>query len=80
MRWAGHVAYIGWMKSMHRTLVKLKRTIKLGYIIVLVRIIVKLILNKSGVGVWTGFIRLRITTVAVSCEHGSEASGYIKGG
>jgi hypothetical protein len=36
---------------------------------------------EDNVGkVWTGFILLRIGTVAGCCEHGNEPSGSIKGG
>jgi hypothetical protein len=43
------------------------------------RIILKCILRKYGGNVWTGFIWLRIGTVAGSFEHGNEPSGSIKG-
>jgi hypothetical protein len=29
---------------------------------------------------WTGFIQLRIVTVAAICEHGNEPSGHTKTG
>jgi hypothetical protein len=43
------------------------------------RIILKFMLGKC-VGVWTGFIWLRIGTVAGSCEHGNEPSVSIISG
>jgi hypothetical protein len=46
-----------------------------------VSIIFKWIVGKSGLGVWIGFMWLRIgTAVAGSCEHGSEPLGFIKCG
>jgi hypothetical protein len=44
------------------------------------RITLRWTLGKWGLGMWIGFIWLRIGTVASSCEHGNEPSGSIKCG
>jgi hypothetical protein len=44
------------------------------------RIIIKRILKKWDVGVWTGLIWLRIDQLAGTCECGNETSGFIKCG
>jgi hypothetical protein len=35
-------------------------------------IIFKLIVNKDGICLWTGFNWLKKNSVAITCEHGSE--------
>jgi hypothetical protein len=37
-------------------------------------------LTETGLGMWIGFIGLRIGTMVGSCEHGNEPSGSIKCG
>jgi len=44
------------------------------------RIILRWIINKWDVGVWTGLIWFKIGTDAGTCEYGNEPSGSIKCG
>jgi hypothetical protein len=61
IRWEGHVTGIREMKNRYRILVrKPKATGNLGNLGVDERIILKLILNEHGVGVWTRFWYLRL--------------------
>jgi len=63
MRWAGHVAHMGDMRSVYRVLVvKPERKSHLGDPRIDGRIILRQIFSKWDVGVWAGSSWLRIGT------------------
>jgi hypothetical protein len=72
---------MGQMRNSHRISVgNAKRRNLLGHLDEDGRIILKWILRKLGVRVWSGFVWLRIRFIGGFCEHGNETSGSVKGG
>ena len=87
MRWAGHVARLGYERGVYRVLVgkpegkrPLRERDHWGDPRTDGRIILRWIFRQWDVGVWTGSSWLRIAQVAGTCECSNEPSGSIKCG
>jgi hypothetical protein len=80
MRWVGHVAHMGERRGAYRVMVG-KREGKgpLGRHSRR-RETIKIYLQHTGWGKWTGLLGSGQTSVAGSCEHGNERRVTMKGG
>jgi hypothetical protein len=80
-RWARHVAHIKAVRNAYQILVrKPKGKNHLEDQDIDGRTILRWILRKQGMRVWTGLNLLRIGPTAGSCEQSNESSASIKGG